>query len=48
VFDCNDNVVISETGVESVVTVNREKEKKREKMRKRQQKNEFSQDEGVR
>lgn len=24
VFDCNDNVVISETGVESVVTVNRE------------------------
>lgn len=28
VFDCNDNVVISETGVGSVVTVNRKKEKK--------------------
>lgn len=27
-FDCNDNVVISETGVESVVTVNRQNERR--------------------
>jgi hypothetical protein len=31
VFDCNDNVVISETGVETVVTENKEKREKEDR-----------------
>lgn len=44
VFDCNDNVVISETGVESVVTVNRRNERKEDENHEKKAKMNFPQD----